>query len=95
MLPTGGGYRVTSSGLISLMAVGVPVDRLWTGRPYSFCTDTTEKRHHLSGDLGAALTQWLFFREWASRPPQGGRLLLLTEAGRAALTSMMVKLPTE
>ncbi|MBI2887461.1 MAG: hypothetical protein HYY02_09655 [Chloroflexi bacterium] len=93
VLPTGGGYRLTNTGLVSLDALGAPGDRLRTDRAYSFCTDYTERRHHLSGDLGAALTQWLFAREWAIRAPEGGRLLQLTDAGRVALTGLRVKLP--
>ena len=100
VMPVGGGYRISNTGLVSLYALGVRSQRLATHHVYGYCTDLTEKRQHLKGDLGAALTGWLMEREWAARKPldeqarrSGGRELRLTEVGRLGLTSLGVKLP--
>lgn len=95
VLAAPGGYRLSNSGLMCLHALGARSQPLETIRTYSFCADLTEKRPHLSGDLGAALTDWLFSREWAVRPEGGGRLLTITESGLTGLASLGVKLPPE
>lgn len=92
VLPVAGGYRLSPTGLVSLFALGARSEGLRTHRIYTYCADLTEgRRHHLSGDLGAALTGWLFDREWAARLPEGGRAMLLTDGGRAALAGLGVK----
>ena len=49
------------------------------------CMDSTERRFHLGGPLGTALTQALFDRAWIARIGRT-RAVKLTEAGREALT---------
>ena len=46
--------------------------------------DSTERRFHLGGPLGTALTQVLFDRAWIARIGRT-RAVKLTEAGREAL----------
>ena len=46
--------------------------------------DSTERRFHLGGPLGIALTQALFDRTWIARIERT-RAVKLTEAGREAL----------
>lgn len=92
VVPADGGYRLTADGRARLAALGVPADRLDTRRVYKACTDHTERRDHLGGDLGAALTAWLFAQGWVARPPEGGRGLLLGSKGRAALADLGVAL---
>lgn len=46
--------------------------------------DSTERRFHLGGPLGTALTQALFDRAWIARIGRT-RAVKLTEAGREAL----------
>jgi len=48
------------------------------------CMDSTERRFHLGGPLGTALTQALFDRAWIARIGRT-RAVKLTEAGREAL----------
>lgn len=48
------------------------------------CMDSTERRFHLGGPLGIALTQALFDRTWIARIERT-RAVKLTEAGREAL----------
>ena len=98
VLPAGGGYHIAPSGLVALHALGARSQELATHTIYSFCTDETEGRHHLSGELGAALTDWLVSREWAQRLPNGQAGasedgMALKEAGYAGLTSLGVRLP--
>ena len=90
---TGGGYKLSSTGLVSLYALGARSQPLATHKIYPYCTDLTEKRVHFSGDLGAALTQWMLDRAWVVRRAEGGRVLLVPEAGYAGLTSLGVSLP--
>lgn len=49
-----------------------------------FCTDWTERRHHLAGRLGAALAASLFEREWVVRRPHQ-RAVRLTDRGADGL----------
>lgn len=91
--PADGGYRLTPEGQAQLAALGAPVEPLDVQRVFKACTDHTERRDHLAGDLGAALTTWLVAQGWVTRPPEGGRALLLSDAGRAALGRLGVRLP--
>jgi hypothetical protein len=93
VLPAPGGYRLSNSGLLCLHALGARSHPLETGRIYGFCADLTERRPHLGGDLGAALTLWLLDRAWVVRSDLGRRLLEVTPAGHAGLASLGVKLP--
>ena len=47
--------------------------------------DSTERRFHLGGRLGTAVTEVLFRRDWIARIGRT-RAVELTEAGREALT---------
>jgi DNA-binding transcriptional ArsR family regulator len=49
------------------------------------CLDWSERRHHLAGALGAALTQRLFERGWITRSPLRTRVLVITDEGRQGL----------
>jgi DNA-binding transcriptional ArsR family regulator len=53
------------------------------------CPDWTEKAPHLSGALGAAVTQSLHHRDWV-RPRPGSRALDVTEQGGRALRGLGV-----
>lgn len=45
------------------------------------CLDWSERRHHIAGGLGAAITARLFELEWIQRIPGGGRAVRVTDAG--------------
>lgn len=83
VMPAPGGYQVSNSGLVMLYSLGARNSRLTTRLTYRFCIDYTEKRPHVAGDLGAALTQWLLSRGWASRSSEGGRPLQRPKQGLA------------
>jgi DNA-binding transcriptional ArsR family regulator len=55
------------------------------GRPLARpCMDWSERRHHLAGSLGAALTGELVRRDWL-RPREGTRIVTVTPEGIAGL----------
>jgi DNA-binding transcriptional ArsR family regulator len=76
-------YIVTPAGEEALRGLGVDVDGLRRQRrPLTrACIDWTERRPHLAGGLGAALTSRLIELGWFTRP-QAGRALRLTGEGR-------------
>ncbi|MGH9288651.1 MAG: ArsR/SmtB family transcription factor [Acidimicrobiales bacterium] len=85
LAPADGGYRLSRSGELALEAVGVDVAAA-AGRRRTFarpCIDWTERRPHLAGALGAALTTTMLDRDWIRR--RDGRGVIPTDAGRIAL----------
>ena len=52
--------------------------------PGEACMDSTERRFHLGGRLGTAVTEVLFQRDWIARIGRT-RAVKVTEAGREAL----------
>ncbi len=78
-------YRLTASGGELLTGFGVDPADLPRRRPaIRYCVDWSEQRHHLSGALGAALTDRLFALEWIHRMPTR-RIVRVTDEGRAGL----------
>lgn len=63
----GTGYRLTADGAGMLAKLGVPETVLNTTTPLRYCVDWTEQAHHLSGPLGAAVTDRLFELDWITR----------------------------
>jgi DNA-binding transcriptional ArsR family regulator len=88
-------YGVTRAGVRWLDDLGVDIDAA-RGQRRSFarpCPDWTERRPHLAGALGAALTSRLLDRGWFQRRP-GGRGLAVTARGREELDGLLgVRLP--
>ncbi|WP_315584735.1 winged helix-turn-helix domain-containing protein [Actinomyces viscosus] len=74
-------WQLTDRGEALLVAWGLPEPRRAPGEA---CLDSTERRFHLGGRLGAALTDLLFHQDWISRIGRT-RAVALTEAGREAL----------
>ncbi|MEU4208910.1 winged helix-turn-helix domain-containing protein [Streptomyces sp. NPDC026206] len=78
-------YRLTDTGRGHLAAFGVDPDRLPARRPaVRYCVDWSERRHHLAGGLGAAITTRLFDLGWL-RHGVSPRVVHLTEAGAKGL----------
>lgn len=76
------GLRLTPDGARWLRALGIDAGEV-AHRRRSFardCLDWTERRPHLAGALGAALTDVFFARRWVRRLP-GGRAIAVTPAG--------------
>jgi DNA-binding transcriptional ArsR family regulator len=68
--------------------LGVEVRQTGRRRLLRFCVDWSEQRHHLAGQLGAAVANSLLDRDWVRRRPRQ-RAVDLTEAGRAALADLL------
>lgn len=86
LAPAGEGYVVTAAGEAWCAGWGLDLDRLRQGRRVfaRSCLDWSQRRPHLAGALGAAITGSLFERGWIMRSPNS-RAVRLTEAGRAGL----------
>jgi DNA-binding transcriptional ArsR family regulator len=81
-----GGYAVTANAPAVLAPIGVQVDRLdRLRRPLARrCMDWSERRHHLAGSLGAAVTSRLIEMGWL-RLPEASRIVRVTAEGRRGL----------
>ena len=83
---TGTQFTVTAAGTAALASFGVDLlevrrsRRIFAGE----CIDWTQRRGHLNGALGAAITARLFERGWITRGPRR-RSVLVTEAGAQGL----------
>ncbi len=74
-------WRLTDSGGDLLATWGLEKPRRARGEA---CMDSTERRFHLGGRLGTAVTEVLFRRDWIARIERT-RAVKVTEAGREAL----------
>ncbi len=81
-------YVVTMRGHGVLESFGVNVDDLRRSRRNfaGSCLDWTQRRRHLNGALGAAVTGRLFGLGWIERGPRR-RSVRVTEAGREGMTA--------
>ena len=82
-------YGVTAHGLRFFSGVGIDIERVKNQRR-AFARrdlDWSERRHHLGGALGAALTSTLIERQWLRRCP-GDRRVELTPAGRLEIAAL-------
>lgn len=80
------GYRIGTEGAAEFGRFGIDVDRLERRtrpllRP---CMDWSERRYHLAGSLGAALTATLVERRWVATR-EASRIVTVTRAGQAGL----------
>ena len=80
------GYDVTPAGRVAFGALGIDTAEL-SARPRPLtrgCLDWSERRHHLAGSLGAALSAELVRRGWVATR-EASRVVSVTPQGRAAL----------
>jgi DNA-binding transcriptional ArsR family regulator len=79
---TGNDFVLSVEGKESLRNFGVEVDADPRKRRHYArqCLDWSERRHHLAGSLGAAITKRLFELKWIERLPHG-RAVRVTNAG--------------
>jgi DNA-binding transcriptional ArsR family regulator len=78
-----GSFTLTAAGERRLESLGIQVaplraQRRAFARP---CLDWTERRPHLAGAVGSAITELALARSWVERVP-GTRALRVTDAGR-------------
>lgn len=96
------GYEVTDDGARAFAELGIDVAALATKpRPLTrACLDWSERRPHLAGSLGAALTAEMLRRDWLDSR-EASRIVTVTPAGREqlaarfGLTSAGLDLPDE
>ncbi len=83
---TGPDLEVTEPGTQALAGIGVDVERCRRARRHfaRSCLDWSERRPHLAGALGAAITSALLDQEWLRRAGTG-RGLTVTSQGQHGL----------
>ena len=81
-----GGGELTGAGERFLTGLGVDLEgaRGAKRRYCRSCIDWTERRHHISGAVGAALARVFLERRWVARI-QDSRALTVTPGGRKEL----------
>jgi DNA-binding transcriptional ArsR family regulator len=84
-----GGGELTGAGEGFLTGLGIDLGQVrGAKRRYCrSCIDWTERRHHLSGAVGAALAQVFLERGWVARI-QDSRALAVTAGGRKKLSGL-------
>jgi DNA-binding transcriptional ArsR family regulator len=87
-------YVVSATGRVRLKGLGVDVDAVRAGRRRfaPACLDWTERRPHLGGALGAAITSALLDAGWFARGA-ARRVITMTDAGRDGLADLRVGAP--
>lgn len=82
-------YEVTDKGEESFASIGIDVAAVRASRRRfaGHCLDWTERRPHLNGALGAAVTAGMIELGWFERGASR-RSLVLTESGRAGLADV-------
>ncbi|WP_020423156.1 helix-turn-helix transcriptional regulator [Amycolatopsis sp. ATCC 39116] len=86
-------YAVGPAAAEVLAALGLDLAAVDAGRGrrplLRFCLDWSEQRHHLAGELGAALAERFLERNWVTRRRPGHRALRLTPTGADALAELL------
>lgn len=82
-----GAFAITSGGAERLAGLGLDVEAILGARRATAraCLDWSERRPHVGGALGAALLRELLDRRWVTRPDPEGRVLKVSDEGRAGL----------
>ena len=86
LLQEDGTHRMEAAGPAEFGRFGIDVDRLeHRTRPLLRpCMDWSERRYHLAGSLGAALTSTLAERRWIATR-EASRIVTVTKAGESGL----------
>lgn len=84
-----GGGEVTTAGERFLAGLGVDLPKARGAKRHycRSCIDWTERRHHVSGAVGAALAEALLAQRWIARVPDS-RALTVTASGRKKLAEL-------
>jgi DNA-binding transcriptional ArsR family regulator len=90
IIATRDGLGLSSAGRARFIAEGIDIGKLeQKDRPLCrACLDWSERRHHLTGTLGASLLQLVFERGWASRDPKG-RAVAFSRSGRSSFEAFL------
>jgi hypothetical protein len=83
-----GAYLLGPQGaeVLGQLGLDIPALRRKTRPLVRPCMDWTEQRHHIAGGLGEALASEFFRRHWMRRQ-DGSRIVTVTPAGCAGLSS--------
>jgi DNA-binding transcriptional ArsR family regulator len=83
-------FRVTPPGEAGFSSFGIDCQHLRASRRHFVlaCLDWSERRPHLAGSLGAALTRRLFDLGWIQQT-NGSRIVKVTPAGRDGLQNTL------
>jgi DNA-binding transcriptional ArsR family regulator len=86
LVPSGGDFAVSPAGKRAFAELGIDTAVLYARpRPLTrACMDWSERRHHLAGSLGAALSAELVRRGWVETR-EASRAVTVTPSGRRAL----------
>lgn len=84
--PSGRDYGITSKGAEFFTNFGINIEILLKGRRKVArkCLDWSERRYHIAGALGSALTDRFFTLGWIARIPNG-RAVRITDMGKNGL----------
>jgi hypothetical protein len=83
--------RLSGRGVEALRRAGLlDAGEALAGLTAKPCLDWTERRHHLAGPLGNALTRRMLERRWLL-PARGSRVLLPTAEGERRLKRLGVQ----
>jgi len=84
-----GSGELTGAGKRFLTGLGVDLERARGAKRHycRSCIDWTERRHHISGAVGAVLAQTFLERRWVARI-QDSRALTVTAGGRKKLSEL-------
>ena len=90
MLDSDGGYLLGSAGPAGFGEIGIDVSQLERRtRPLlRACMDWSERRYHLAGSLGAALSGAMLDRKWIARR-EASRIVTVTPVGAKGLRDWM------
>lgn len=83
--------RLSTTGTEALQTAGLLPHGTGQALAGRGCLDWTERRFHLGGSLGVAITEHLLRRDWLRRH-DGSRALLLTPPGRSELRRLGIVL---
>ncbi|UQW99592.1 winged helix-turn-helix domain-containing protein [Streptomyces sp. RerS4] len=89
LLRTDGAFELTEAGREWCGRAGVGLGQEGRRPLVSSCLDWTERRRHLGGLAGARWCARALDAGWVTRPPEGGRGLLVTEAGERAFAELL------
>ncbi len=86
LVPDGRDFAITENGVSAFQSIGVDIEGLRMSRRTFArqCLDWSERRYHVAGVLGAAITTRFFNLGWIQRKP-GIRAVVVTESGAKGL----------
>lgn len=87
-------YAVTDHGVVNLLSFGIDIQSMkQTRRVFARqCLDWSERRHHISGILGASLANRFFELEWVKRMPNIRAIRLTADGVKGIMNEFGIEL---